>query len=327
MKKFECELCKKLFSTKSNLTQHLKRKTPCVKEEIIYECGKCGKQFAKENILDKHLQRKNPCDKLEEFKCNKCNTIFYSKYNLNRHLNRKTPCNLMEIDKSLEILRMKQEHQLEMLRMKQEHEKLLLLAKKEIFSEKHNSRLELEDKKLVRKEKTAQIVNNTNIQTQTNIINNFIVKLPTEGVFSATLENCVMSVKKILSHMDMTDAINLVYFSEDICNMPIKFITSTYANDEYPKYKNIWYNKENETFYAIMNEEWKKADIENIREIISRSIKLWLRSMEKKTIKFHPKTQEQENRKIILNSSFKIDYSVKHLDEIAKKALSYEISE
>ncbi len=64
MNVFCCQICEKSFNSKSNLTQHLKRKIPCVK----------------------------PSDVINKPRCDICFQIFADKRNLKNHKNKKTPC-------------------------------------------------------------------------------------------------------------------------------------------------------------------------------------------------------------------------------------------
>jgi len=70
---FECQFCKKIITTKSNLTKHQKTAKHCLKiqeelketdpsievEKISYNCEYCDKQFSTKSRLNYHLQTCN----------------------------------------------------------------------------------------------------------------------------------------------------------------------------------------------------------------------------------------------------------------------------
>ena len=58
-----CDICLKVFKTKSALTNHIQS----VHKEVKYPCDQCGKQFTKKGNLKTHIQSlhervKYPCD-------------------------------------------------------------------------------------------------------------------------------------------------------------------------------------------------------------------------------------------------------------------------
>lgn len=281
-------------------------------------CEKCGKTFSSDYILQKHINRKISC--IEIIICKKCNRRFDTYQHLKNHLNRKNPCKLKEnsnIEEQKEVLNYKHNLQLELL----DKELELLDKELEIIEAKKKAALEIEEARTRRKEKTAQIINTNITNTQNNIVNNFIVQLPTEGVISASDYKKIL--KRVLKNIDETDAINLVYFSEDIKSLPVKCITDIYANDKYPQNKNIWYNKDLNTFYYVIDEQWQKANIETLRGIVEDTINIYNKYILYKSKIFVPKEPEQENKKMILESYDKIKYKSEYYDNIAMKAFDY----
>ncbi len=61
----QCTICERIFSTKSNLNQHLKKKYPCEKKITIYKCDNCHKMFSSNFWLNHHKNnRKIACTPL-----------------------------------------------------------------------------------------------------------------------------------------------------------------------------------------------------------------------------------------------------------------------
>ena len=205
------------------------------------------------------------------------------------------------------------------------HELLIIKAKEEsqlnIIKAKTESALKIEEARTKRKKQTAQVINTNIIQTQNNTINNFIVNLPSEGVISASDYKKIL--KQELNKLDETDAITLTYFTEDIERLPIELISRTYANEDHPQYKNVWYNKDLDTFYCVEDEEWEKAEKEKIRKIISMSLSSYYSELIKKSKIFIPKNEPHETRKLILETANKINYPESYYENVAKKALYY----
>ena len=65
MNNFTCDYCNKSFSTKPNLTAHLKKAKYCIntrdenstKNIITYECNKCFKSFTSNHGRNKHQEK------------------------------------------------------------------------------------------------------------------------------------------------------------------------------------------------------------------------------------------------------------------------------
>ena len=58
--KYQCNICNKEFSQKSNYEYHTNRKRPCVANENKLQCKFCLKNFKRSDNLLEHL-RENRC--------------------------------------------------------------------------------------------------------------------------------------------------------------------------------------------------------------------------------------------------------------------------
>ena len=292
----------------------------------IHICSKCNKSFSSAYNLKKHNNKKIPCDEvLTCFKCNKCftSTIYFE-----RHLNRKTPCikSVTTKDKNkdkekdtIKILELKHKHKIEEMKTSAE------LQIKIIESQKQKN-LSIEAAKKERKEHTSKIINNQYIDTQNNIqinaINNYIVQLPSQGVVNATLENCDTILKIVLMDLLESGELEKLYY-KDINKIPIEIISKTYINDDYPQHKNIWYNKELNAFYCVIDERWNPMDKEILICILRRTFEKYMK-MFLKFIPYNIKNNAQYN----LTESHLTRFPLHKKDSsdieyIAKKALTY----
>lgn len=75
--KFECTVCSKKFSVKSNLHRHLKSHEP------QHQCNLCNKKIKNKRTYDSHLKlHKDP----DAFNCDICHEKFLEKTKLRKHL-------------------------------------------------------------------------------------------------------------------------------------------------------------------------------------------------------------------------------------------------
>lgn len=79
-----CSVCNKTFKLKHIYTNHINRKTPCIKQTI--KCMKCNRIFISLINLQKHLNKKKSCDNNEIYKCEFCNKQYITKRNYTNHL-------------------------------------------------------------------------------------------------------------------------------------------------------------------------------------------------------------------------------------------------
>ncbi len=62
LKDTQCHICKKIFSTKSNLRAHFKNKTPCnQRQPVNTRCDRCLKVFSSSSRLKYHINKKTQC--------------------------------------------------------------------------------------------------------------------------------------------------------------------------------------------------------------------------------------------------------------------------
>ena len=110
-----CNLCNKIYGSKSHLNRHIKARHESLNHKLNHECDKCDKKFCKKESLANHEERVyseqgndficDYCQKPflsakgllyhvkrvhlneENFQCDKCETSFSEKYKFNRHVN------------------------------------------------------------------------------------------------------------------------------------------------------------------------------------------------------------------------------------------------
>lgn len=274
-------------------------------------CNLCNKIFKSVQGLIRHKNRKMPCNIEDNFTCEFCSKSFTRKQNFEQHLKRKTSCT-RSIDNNLALIKFETECKLEIIRAEKEKELAIIEAKKA-------SNIELEKIKTERKTKTATIVNYNNQQIINDIriqqINNYIVQLPSEGVISATLENCDVILKTILKDLLISEELEELY-NQDLANIPIEIISKTYANDHYPQHKNIWYNKDLNAFYCVIDEQWNPMDKEILMQIIRRTFEKYIKMFSKYLLL--DKITESHLAKFPFHKKDNIE-----IETIAQKALNY----
>ena len=88
---FTCTICQKVFTNEKFMKKHISSGI-CTKKHI---CRKCNKEFSSAYNLRTHLKKKTPCvpDEVpiidltkDEHKCQFCGGVFSTKYSLKRHL-------------------------------------------------------------------------------------------------------------------------------------------------------------------------------------------------------------------------------------------------
>ena len=78
---FSCDVCKKVFSSKGNLSKHISLHKP----RASLTCNVCSKSFAERGNLKKHMIIH---DKMKEnYKCSVCHKLFLSNARLEKHMN------------------------------------------------------------------------------------------------------------------------------------------------------------------------------------------------------------------------------------------------
>ena len=79
-KPFQCDICKKIFSHKIDLTWHSEKAHDCKKYS---KCGPCNIDFTNVLEVSKHLEKEHFGQ--HKFQCDLCNVIYYQKVDLNEH--------------------------------------------------------------------------------------------------------------------------------------------------------------------------------------------------------------------------------------------------
>ena len=86
----ECKKCKKSFTTREGLRNHLSKRVPCDKVHI---CNECGNIYKYPSVLKKHRDRKTTCKKIKgdptkrhgDDTCRYCMKKLLNKYAVERH--------------------------------------------------------------------------------------------------------------------------------------------------------------------------------------------------------------------------------------------------
>ena len=325
---FLCDICNKTFNSSKSVTCHkLNAKCHLTKDNLT--CPKCSKIFNNTSSYDRHMKKKVTCVSAQDLECHICHKIFTNNYLLQKHLNKKISCK--EVFKKKELLdqKLQEEKNLILLKHKLDLERMFTDTqnKLSIIEAQKKRDIEIETIKLNRKEKTTQIINQQNIENKNSIhidaINKYVVNLPSTGVVSATLENCDSILKIVLLDLLESGELEKLYY-KDISTVPIEIITKTYANNHYPYHKNIWYNKDLNAFYCVIDEQWNLMDKEILISILRRTFEKYMK-MFYKFITYDNK-QKIEDFRLMESHLTKFPLHKKNdndIECIAKKALTY----
>jgi hypothetical protein len=300
----------------------------------MFECEKCKKNFSTKSNLKRHLSKKNPCDQMQNFICSACNKEFFSKYNLQRHIKRKKPCviigekqEIMHPERELEIYKEKKKIDMEYRMLEHKLELQLIQAKKEAYkeisAERKENNLAVEKAKTERKKHTAQIINNNMIQVNIQELK-ILNRHPPTDIIEATAD-CLNKITKYITYNTSDkNIIEIAFKNGDINNISIQLIKKTYNNNDYPDQKNMIYSDDSNTFYAVKDGEWQETEFESLKEIISMTLQNYYKKFCKKTKGL---TMEDNEKAIIeqMKERQYFGYSKEELEDIAKKALILEI--
>ena len=233
MVKHICNKCNKEFSSKSNLTQHLNRKTSCVKEIIRFICINCGQEFASNFNLQRHMNKKNKCkSKLE-----------------------------IEIELKIKLENEKHKNNLELEK-----------EKRETIEAKKNAAIEIEKIRSERKERTTNIINVEIINNITNNVINNLNNTYNDNriVYNSTGLEYIHSNKMISYDVDkVTDIYDK---SKDAIEMSEHILKDHFNNDNHTETKCLFYDPETEKFYKKTKSGWKIVNYEKIDPVITHIV-------------------------------------------------------
>ncbi|KAH1003726.1 hypothetical protein HUJ04_003596 [Dendroctonus ponderosae] len=88
LRKYECELCHKKFTTKSYLKLHIKfnHKKEVYGIEEMFQCDMCGRNFTFEKSFVRHLSTIHKIGRDLRVKCKICNKTIANNFNLKKHM-------------------------------------------------------------------------------------------------------------------------------------------------------------------------------------------------------------------------------------------------
>jgi hypothetical protein len=236
----------------------------------MHICEKCEKSFKSKQGLIRHKSRKISCDIPVNLDCPRCKKTFKTKQNLDKHLVKKNICQIISYQKDFDK---------EVLLMEIKHRNVL-----EKIAAQKNKEIEIEMLKLQRKEKTPQVINNIINDNRIQQINNFHVPMNSKNVLDFSEETRKQAIQHFYTSTNIEDAVDMVYPPYINSSLPSRIINKLHGTEAHPKYRNVWYNVELDSFYVIEKEGWKvvnKTDIieSQIRNSLSDSLEFLKKSV------------------------------------------------
>ena len=87
-----CEICKEVFSSKTEVKTHIFQVHRMVTKmrnmentKLSEECEECGKRYSNKTVLGLHIKNAHTKDGLEKVQCNECGKLFSNKGALKKH--------------------------------------------------------------------------------------------------------------------------------------------------------------------------------------------------------------------------------------------------
>jgi hypothetical protein len=224
---YKCNSCNKQFNRKSSYTQHLKRKNPCKKVELLNDSKLTpndSKLTPNDSKLTPNDSKLTPNDSYinteKEYKCNYCNKVFSKNSNIYRHI--KVSCKVKKLDD---------------------------INKETIYQQLLNEHLNLKNEFVEIKNKLLKgsTINNNSNNSNNNINNGTINNI-----------QIIAHGKEDLSKIKEDVVLQLV--KRGWRSVPM-FTEYLHCNDKFPEQKNIYINDINRKYCMVYNgNEWLLKD-------------------------------------------------------------------
>lgn len=250
-------------------------------------CIKCKKKYGTISAYNRHMSKPIPCD--IKYACNICGKIFKCARDIGLHRNRKFPCKpiihdvedvitVSEVNKTLElkiVLACEKTKQMEidykskiaMIESRGELQLACIKAKSEADSKKTvdhlDKLLELEVAKTSRKKLTPKIINNIeNMNININIIKRISdTYLHANRVTASPRDISENLIAGIIENFTAKRARKLFENFKTVKEITSLVLMSYLNNDNSPEFRNIFYIKESDKFFAII------TNINGIKEV------------------------------------------------------------
>jgi hypothetical protein len=296
---------------------------------------KCARCFETKRGLSMHNRQNINCDQIIDLSCPRCKKVFSNKWNLSQHLKRKTPCVVIEsTEDKIKIIKTQHQFDIEKENLKTDNKikvfKTEAQIKKEIFETKKDfidykteKMSSLEKLKTTRKEKTAQVVNNTHNEIKIQQFNNCIVNITTKGVMDATEENLELPLEHFKHITNQKKAIQMVYPPKLNTTLPVDIISKLHGKDALPAHRNLWYNPELDGFYRINKNNWEYIKeeewlVQQIRSSLAGALRIL-----QENIEYYKSTEDMYYNNYALFSGYLHEKPNEYYRKLGTKSLVY----